>query len=243
MPKVTFNPYGITIDVPEGETLLRAAVDAGVHINASCGGEGVCGKCRVILEQGELDTHGIDLIGEEAWKLGYRGACQSRVLTDVTVLIPAESLLDPKTITRRRSGISLRPSPIDLESLKARGLYNPAFKKITLKLPEPTIQDNTCDLGRLEDELARHHNIHNITLDFYLVRTLGQALRQGNYVVTATLDFSRRRYRFPHLLNVEPGDTTGRHYAFAVDIGTTTIWVQLIDISRGEISGLAADYN
>ena len=56
MPKsVTFQPYGLTIEVPEGENLLRAALEAGVHINASCGGEGVCGKCRILLESGTLE--------------------------------------------------------------------------------------------------------------------------------------------------------------------------------------------
>ena len=54
---VTFKPYEITVEVPDGENLLRAALLAGVHINASCGGEGVCGKCKVLLESGELDEH------------------------------------------------------------------------------------------------------------------------------------------------------------------------------------------
>ena len=53
---VTFKPYEITVEVADGENLLRAALMAGVHINASCGGEGVCGKCRVLLESGELTS-------------------------------------------------------------------------------------------------------------------------------------------------------------------------------------------
>ena len=68
--KLTFNPYDITIEVPEGENLLRAASDAGIHINASCGGEGVCGKCRVLLESGELDTARSGLLSDEAWNTG-----------------------------------------------------------------------------------------------------------------------------------------------------------------------------
>jgi uncharacterized 2Fe-2S/4Fe-4S cluster protein (DUF4445 family) len=243
MPKVTFNPYGITIEVPEGENLLRAARQAGVHINASCGGEGVCGKCKVILESGELDTMKAEFSGQDTWGADVRQACQSEVMGDVTVRIPPESLLDRKTILRRRKGIALRPSPIDLEALRTSGLYNPAFQKMKVKLRPPTLRDNTCDLGRLEDELARHHGLHNITVDFHLMRRLGRAVRENDFEVTATLDFSRRRYRFPHLLNVEAGDTTGQHFAFAVDIGTTTVWVQLIDISKGTIVGEAADYN
>ncbi len=243
MPKVTFNPYGITVEVQEGRNLIRAAMDVGVHVNASCGGEGVCGKCRVIVESGDVEFLGSETLGHDDRDLGYRQACQSRVLGDVVVRIPPESLLDRATLTRRRSGIALRPSPIDLESLKRAGLYNPAFQKRFVKLEPPCPSDNLCDLGRLEKALAKQHQIQNITVDFHLTRKLGQVMRQNDFEVTATLDFSRRRYRLPHLLNVEPGDTTGRHFAFAVDTGTTTIWVQLIDIARGEIIGAAAEYN
>jgi uncharacterized 2Fe-2S/4Fe-4S cluster protein (DUF4445 family) len=241
--KITFNPYGLTIEVEEGENLLRAALGAGVHINASCGGEGVCGKCRIILESGELDCPRSGLLSDEDWDLGYRQACQSRVISDVVVRIPPESLLDRRTLTRRRTGIGLRPSPIDIAALRAEGLYNPAFKKRFVQLPPPTLADNANDLSRLEAGLARQHAVESLTLDFFLLRKLARVMREQNFQVTATLDFSRRRFRSPHLINVEAGDTTQRHYAVAVDIGTTTVWVQLLDLARGEVLGHAADYN
>ena len=68
-------------------------------------------------------------------------------------------------------------------------------------------------------------------------------MRQDNFQVTATLDFAQRRSRNPRLVHIEPGDTTGRHFAMAIDIGTTTVWVQLLDLANGEIVGHAADYN
>jgi len=126
---VTFKPYEITVEVPDGENLLRAALLAGVHINASCGGEGVCGKCRVLLESGALESTRSGLISDEEWDLGFRQACQSWVKADVVIRIPPESLLDRRTLTRRRGGIGLRPSPIDLDALKSEGLYDPAFQK------------------------------------------------------------------------------------------------------------------
>ncbi len=241
--KITFNPYGLTIEVEEGENLLRAALGAGVHINASCGGEGVCGKCRILLESGELDSTRSGLLSDEDWDLGYRQACQSRIITDVVVRIPPESLLDRRTLTRRRTGVGLRPSPIDIAALKAEGLYNPAFKKRFVKLSSPTLADNVNDLSRLEGGLAHQHAVESLTLDFFLLRKLARVMREQDFQVTATLDFSRRRYRSPHMTNVEAGDTTQRHFAVAVDIGTTTVWVQLLDLARGEILGHAADYN
>ena len=241
--RVVFQPYDLTVEVPEGENLLRIAVQAGVHINASCGGEGVCGKCRILLEEGELDSLRTGLLSDEEWSLGYRQACQSRVLSDVVVRIPPESLLDRRTLTRRRGGIGLRPSPIDLSALRAAGLYNPAFKKIFIELAPPTLGDNINDLARLEQGLARQHAVKSLTLDLFLLRKLARVMRQENFRVTATLDFSRRRYRLPHLSNVEAGNTTQRHFAVAVDIGTTTVWVQLLDLANGAILGQAADYN
>ncbi len=240
---ITFLPYDLTVEVEEGANLLKAALAAGVHINASCGGAGVCGKCRVILESGSLECAETTLLSREEWQLGYRQACQCRVLTDVVVRIPPESLLDRRTITRRRTGLSLRPSPIDIPALKAQGLYNPAFQKKFLQLPPPTLADNLNDLSRLEGGLARQYGLNNLTLDFLLVRKLARVLRQENFAVTATLDFAQRRSRNPRLVNLEPGDTTARHYALAVDIGTTTVWVQLLDLAQGEIIGQAADYN
>ncbi|MGQ9687970.1 MAG: ASKHA domain-containing protein [Desulfobaccales bacterium] len=241
--KVTFQPYEVTIEVEEGENLLAAALAAGVHINASCGGQGVCGKCRILLEEGELESAATTLLTREEWKLGYRLACQSRVIADLVVRIPPESLLDKKTITRRRAGISLRPAPFDLAALKEEGLYDPAFQKKFLQLPPASLQDNICDLSRLEQGLNRQFGLKNLTLDFLLTRKIAKVMRQENFQVTATLDFAQRRSRNPRLVNLEPGDTTGRHFALAVDIGTTTVWVQLLDLAKGEIIGQAADYN
>jgi uncharacterized 2Fe-2S/4Fe-4S cluster protein (DUF4445 family) len=241
--RVVFKPYDITVEVPEGENLLRAALQAGVHINASCGGEGVCGKCRILLESGKLDVVRSGLISDDDWDLGYRQACQSRVLSDVVVRIPPESLLDRRTLTRRRGGVGLRPSPIDLAALKEEGLYNPAFKKRFVRLTPPSLADNANDLSRLERGLAQQHAVDTLTLDFFLLRKLAPVMRQQDFQVTATLDFSRRRFRSPHMSNVEPGDTTGHHFAIAIDIGTTTVWVQLLDLVHGEILGHAADYN
>jgi uncharacterized 2Fe-2S/4Fe-4S cluster protein (DUF4445 family) len=112
-----------------------------------------------------------------------------------------------------------------------------------LELPPASLSDNVCDLSRLENGLSRQFGLNNLTLDFLLVRKLAEVMRQQNFHVTATLDFAQRRSRNPRLVDIEPGDTSGKHFALAVDIGTTTVWVQLLDLAKGEIIGQAADYN
>jgi uncharacterized 2Fe-2S/4Fe-4S cluster protein (DUF4445 family) len=240
---VTFKPYEITVEVPDGENLLRAALQAGVHINASCGGEGVCGKCRVLLESGDLQSSRSGLLSDEEWDLGYRQACQSFVAGDVVIRIPPESLLDRRALTRRRGGIGLRSSPIDLEALKSQGLYNPAFQKKFVELPPPSLADNACDLARLEQGLSRRHGLDNLAHDVFMLRKLARVMREDNFRVTATLDFAQRRSRKPRVVDLEPGDATQEHYALAIDIGTTTVWVQLLDLAQGKVIGHAADYN
>ncbi len=165
------------------------------------------------------------------------------MLSDVVVRIPPESLLDRRTLTRRRGGIGLRPSPIDLAALKAEGLYNPAFKKrfVATAAAHPGGQcQRPGPPGAGPGPPAR---LDSLTLDFFLLRKLARVMRQEDFQVTATLDFSRRRSRYPRMVNVEAGDTTRRHFAIAMDIGTTTVWVQLLDLANGEILGHAADYN
>ena len=76
-----------------------------------------------------------------------------------------------------------------------------------------------------------------------MLRKLARVMRQEDFQVTATLDFAQRRSRNPRIVDLEPGDTRQQHYALAVDIGTTTVWVQLLDLAKGEILGQAADYN
>ena len=70
--RITFLPHTISIEAPSGSTIIQAALDAGVHINASCGGEGVCGKCRVIIESGEVQDGFSERLSDEDMKKGYR---------------------------------------------------------------------------------------------------------------------------------------------------------------------------
>ena len=74
--KVKFLPYDMQIEVEDGETLIRAAMEAGVHVNASCGGEGVCGKCRVLIEAGTVEGGMSEKLSEKELAGGYRLACQ-----------------------------------------------------------------------------------------------------------------------------------------------------------------------
>ena len=99
--RVTLLPHNVSIRVEDGEQLIRAALEAGVHVNASCGGEGVCGKCRVIIEAGAVEGGISEKLSREDRESGYRLACQALVKDDLVVRIPVESVVDSEVLNRR----------------------------------------------------------------------------------------------------------------------------------------------
>ncbi|MFH1075915.1 MAG: 2Fe-2S iron-sulfur cluster binding domain-containing protein [Pseudomonadota bacterium] len=81
--KIIFKPGLITVDVDEGKTRFDAAVIAGIKFNSSCGGLGICGKCRVLIEEGEVEVS--DQIELKEAKQGIRLACKSIIKSDCIV--------------------------------------------------------------------------------------------------------------------------------------------------------------
>ncbi|MFW6334564.1 MAG: 2Fe-2S iron-sulfur cluster-binding protein, partial [Desulfosalsimonas sp.] len=157
--KVSFLPHEKQIEVEEGEQLIRAAMDAGVHINASCGGEGVCGKCRVLIESGEVEDGVSEQLSSEDIEKGYRLACLSKVKSDLTVRIPTESFIDAKILnlqgTPRKTA---RIKQLNLEDLKEKGLFLPPVEELYVEMPVPDNMDNEADVTRLVGALRRDHN-------------------------------------------------------------------------------------
>ena len=89
--KINFQPEGRSIEVDAGTNLLDAAKHAAVHINAPCGGEGICGKCRVIVKQGEFETEKSGHLTQDEIDKGYLLACRTKIKSSMTVEVPIES--------------------------------------------------------------------------------------------------------------------------------------------------------
>jgi uncharacterized 2Fe-2S/4Fe-4S cluster protein (DUF4445 family) len=242
--KILFLPHNIEITVTHGENLIRAAMEAGVHINASCGGEGVCGKCRVIIEKGHVEGGISEKLSTEDLNKGYRQACLATVQSDLVVRIPIESevdagILNLQTTPRRTARIW----EMNLEDLKEKGLFIPPVEKKYLQVPEPTLQDNLPDVTRLVSFLKAKHDEHRLVVRLPVIRKIPDILRKDGFRVTATLARPVQSGRKTHIINVQPGDTTDRNYAIAVDIGTTTIYGQLINLKTGDVLAQFGDYN
>lgn len=238
--KVLFLPDNVEIMADQDTNLLSAAMAAGVHINASCGGKGVCGTCKVKIEQGSLESRRTRYITEDEFDKGFRQACQSKVISDLTVTIPTESRLDKAIQARERKNIA----GASVTGWK----FNPPLKKYYLEIPPPTLDDNASDLFRLRRELKKKFKLADLLVEFEAIRKLPVVLRDGNWQVTVTILSTSSRPSveddsIPRLINIEAGNTLSSNYALAIDLGTTTVCAQLLDLNRGRIVANSIVFN
>ncbi len=244
--KVHFDPDNVDIIVAQGENLLQAAIDAGAHINASCGGAGVCGTCKVLIKEGKVKSTRTEKLSAEEYKHGFRQACQSSIITDLTVSIPVESRLE--TAVLAREGKEMAAGVQQPETLATGWRFNPPLSKLFVELPPPTLEDNTSDLSRVLRGLKQQYNLDNISVDFGVIKKLAKVLRDGDWKVTITTLMTGTETQSdgePRLtmINIEPGDTRGKYYSLAFDIGTTGVRAQLLDLKRGRVLAQGVDYN
>jgi uncharacterized 2Fe-2S/4Fe-4S cluster protein (DUF4445 family) len=233
----------MAIEATVGSTLLEAALEAGVPINASCGGEGVCGKCRVTIEEGQVQGGLTEKINPEDAAKGVRQACLSTLSENVVVRVPVESMLDKAALKALAAGAPQVAQLIGAADLRKEGRFDPALVKIAVSASPPSLEDNRNDTTRLVAAL-RAKNEHILMFEFDAIRDLPEAWRHGDWTVTATImrPVGRRHVR-NQVLRVEPGDTSGHNLAVAIDLGTTTVWAQMLDLNTGEILGTEGDFN
>jgi uncharacterized 2Fe-2S/4Fe-4S cluster protein (DUF4445 family) len=218
---VHFQPLGRRVPPEKGKSLLDLARDAGVAIESVCGSAGKCGKCRVIVRSGSghLSPMGpgeSSLLGERAAKGGTRLACMARLVSqgEIVVEVPEES---------RRGHHRL------LASGEERAVkLSPAMVKAVVELPPASLEDVRADDDRFLDVLRKEARTSS-RMSPGAHRSLPGALRDGSWLVTATL------FRGREVVRVDPGDTTGELHGVAVDIGTTKVVAYLIDLRTGEV--------
>ncbi len=216
--KIIFNPMDKVIEVEQGTILLDAIREAGIRIRSICGGNGECGTCKVILNKGavsDVSTKYEKWLSPQEISEGYRLACQARVLSDSEFTIPVESRVSSPKI--------LLSTEMVIDKL------DPTSKKylITL-LPTPVYKGRAI---RLRGYLGSRPRVSDEVYNRLLLMS---------EPVTATLSMAKTP---PEVINIKPGDRTGSNYGLAIDIGTTTIVILLVDLTSGEILGKASGLN
>lgn len=218
---VRFLPDDVSISVDRGTAILDAAALAGVAISSSCGGKGTCKKCKVVVD-GEADTEAKGELDHELLEKGYRLACQTHVVGDIVVFVPEEAKLNRHQI---------------VEGHAAHGLssLSPLTELRALTISPPSLVDNLGDLERLARELGESEGAIRMPLD--LLGELPQALRSSGWKMSLVREA-------PDLGGgIVSISAIGCNLGAAVDIGTTTVVLSLVDLSTGRTVATASEYN
>ncbi|MCK4838592.1 MAG: DUF4445 domain-containing protein [Desulfobulbaceae bacterium] len=242
---ITFLPAGLTIEVATGESILKAARYGGLHINASCGGSGVCGKCRVILQEGTVAGGVSEKLSANDLDRGVRQACTALIKSDCVIMIPEES-------GRIRGGLSTSAPErhrtqlyrYNIDELREAGIFQPPVEKLFLELPRPSKIDNMADAKRVIQALNNQYNEKAMVISLSVLRKLRRVLREDDFRVTVTLARPVKSGNGKNfMVNIQAGNWTHRSFGLVFDIGTTTIYGQLINLNDGKIIAGAGDYN
>jgi uncharacterized 2Fe-2S/4Fe-4S cluster protein (DUF4445 family) len=234
---VTFLPAGRSATVPTGTSLLDAAAAAGVRLAAPCGGEGVCGECRARVVAGTVDCVARGSLSREEISQGWVLACSSRVIADVSIEVPPEEQAGAAQIVTAGADAACHQTAHGPDTAA-----EPFVVRRAVQVAAPVSGQSQGDFDRLARAVRDGGGPANLTAGLDVLRDLAGALRASDGCVTITVT-SAEAAACAEVVRIEPGDHTSHQAGIAIDVGTTTCAVSLVDLTRHHVLGTAADYN
>lgn len=237
MSKVIFQIEGgkpVEIQGNIGDNLLELARRANVAIDAPCSGNGSCGKCRVKLLEGELDGSKTRHISEEEYAEGWRLSCASYIKEDVTVLVPdiASAYQSRMKTADLSTGKEVAIFEAMQRDLQAAGIeFQNDFRAVDITLEEPTLDDTMPDNERLERALCSKLDLETVEIPYFSMTRLANTLRENGFHVTVKGEQKGNSFRVMDITSPEDKALV----ACAIDIGTTTVTMVLVDLTSGKI--------
>ncbi len=228
-PWLVFMPSGKRGRFPKGTPILTAARQLGVDIDSVCGGRGICGRCQVVVSEGEFaklgvisDAHHLSDFSsveqrygdKRGLKPGRRLSCSAQLLGDLVIDVPADSQVHKQVVRKRAEMREIRLDPV--------------IRLHYVEVQEPDMHDPTGDLQRLEKALKSQWNLEGLDCDVRAIQGLQQALRKGEWKVTVAVHMGKQ------ITAVWPG-FQDKIYGLAVDVGSTTIAAHLCDLATGDV--------
>ncbi|HEY7964667.1 MAG TPA: ASKHA domain-containing protein [Steroidobacteraceae bacterium] len=236
-PLVVFTPSGKRGRFPRGTQLLQAARSLGVDVDSVCGGRAICGRCQVLVMEGEFSKHGVTSSGthlsavdaaEQAFArrrplpAGHRLSCSAKIEGDLVIDVPPGSQVHRQVVRKAAEARAITLDPVvHLHYVEVR---------------EPDMHDPSGDLQRLLEALHREWDFGPLRCDLAVLQGLQAALRKGEWRVTVAVHAGAQ------LIGVWPG-FHDRIYGLAVDVGSTTIAAHLCNLETGEIAASAGTMN
>jgi len=213
VPTLVVKPSGRTFEYVSGKSLLEILLENDVFVNNPCNGKGTCGKCRVKIVAGQEFT-----VSETEQRLLSQG--------DLDQGIRLSCLIDPTEDLTVELVQKERKHEVLTTGIIPEFDFAPETCKRPVQIHRPTLEDQTP----FEDQICEQLGVEAIALD-----VLAEAsLTPGDW--TAVLHGGR-------VIRLEPGDTTGELYGVAIDIGTTTVVCELVDLLNGERMANASQVN
>jgi uncharacterized 2Fe-2S/4Fe-4S cluster protein (DUF4445 family) len=231
---VVFKPDNKEVLVSEGATLLDAALAGDIPLNASCNGKGSCGKCKLVLESGIGKSDDTPLLTRHEKEQNYVLACQTVVQSDMIVRIPEETIEKKLKIAGMGKEVTARMQGLVRD-------ISPMVENISLELTPPTLDDSVSDLDRLTRGLAKSGcDVSRMSIGLKVMRELAAAMRDESWKVTAAV---MKKSCSNEIIRVSPGNGHHPSLGLAIDIGTTSIVVYLVDMADGVILAATSGHN
>jgi uncharacterized 2Fe-2S/4Fe-4S cluster protein (DUF4445 family) len=238
--KVKFDVAPEAVIVPTGTLLSEAARLAKVEIQQPCGGQGRCGRCALQILSGNVRRRSTLRLSQQDIERGFALACQSVIEGDLVVSVPPQEKIERLLTSDRVAAEVIVPAGYDPQR-------DQAIQRIHLSLKPPTMSNQIDDWRRLQDALRQQAGIRSVRASLRLLQHLGDALRRENWEVTAILDTYAwdRPEDPPRLIEVVPGHEplVSPLWGTAIDIGTTTVTLWLVDLISGQVHAQVAEYN
>ena len=235
--RVTFRIEGanpVSIECNAGDNLLELARRANVAIDAPCSGNGSCGKCRVKLIDGEVETIKSRHISDEEYEAGWRLSCNCKVLSDCTVWVP-----DIASAYQSRMKTADLSSPKEVaifedcqNQLKESGItFENSFRSVVVQMTEPTLDDTMPDNERLTWAVQEALGVAQVKIPYAVMLTLASDLRKYGFHVCVKGQLEGDTFTCMEICTAEDTVIVG----CAIDIGTTTVTMVLTDLQTGKI--------
>lgn len=243
MAKVFFKSHNKEVQCEVGENLLDLARKADIFIDAPCNGSQSCGKCKVKLLDGKCDTEKNIHISDAEWEQGYILACATKITEDIVVDVPSKlsSSMHGMKIEGTDKKIDKELFDRAKQLIEDNGLsYSTNIEKKYIELEEPSLDYNISDVDRLERQVRQDFGIDGIDFRLDILRKMPKVLRENNFKVTLT--YVKKKNKIT-ILNIESGNKEGELYGLAIDIGTTSVVVCLVNLITNEVIEKASSGN
>jgi len=232
--RIIFLPFDIALEVPLGTRILDAIKKAGLPLSTSCGGKGTCGDCLVQILKGNYQSKQSAALPDQLQKKGYALACLTEAKDDLFVHLPKFQQITIQAVSTYQF----------FEENKDRlsGIYevNPSVKKVKLRIPPPSLEDNSSDLKRLMREVEKKEGIETLNCEYSVLKKLAHTVRKKGGEISAVLFGSGKFWK---IIDIEPSDGEEKIYGLSCDLGTTTVVLNLVDLKNGKTLETASSLN